>query len=166
MRFLLSAVSVSFGSERGGDDARLAAPSNANFPVHRLACQVGESWRTLLVESSVVLKIRSLDPQTYFHCFLKTESEIKAVCSLYNRLLPASLPSSPPSQSLQWCIASGRRNPHWFSKATVWNIRVTVEKVTNSNNWLQIFSQVKWCWFIALSKAEGDVNYSLIVIFR
>lgn len=90
----------------------------------------------------------------------------KLCAPLYNRLLPASLPSCPASQSLQWCIASGRRNPPIPSKATLWNVRVTVEKVTNSNHWLQIFSQVKWCWFIALNKVEGDVNYLLIVIFR
>ena len=43
------------------------------------------------------------------------------------------------------------------STATIQSTRIFVEKVPNSNNWLQIFSQVKWYWFIV----EGDVNYAL-----
>lgn len=43
MRFLLSAVSVSFGSERGGDDARLASSQQRQLPCPQTCLSKSES---------------------------------------------------------------------------------------------------------------------------
>ena len=170
MRFLLSAVSVSFGSEWGRDDALLTSSQQCQLPCPQTCLSTLETLENFPCRVFSGLKgIIFYILKAYFHCFLKSNKVKSTLCApLYNRLLTASLLFSSllHLKAFNGALPQGAETHRFPSKATVWNIGVTVEKVTNSNNWLQIFSQVKWCWFIALNKAEGDVNYSLIVIFR
>ena len=112
MRFLLSAVSVSFGSEWGRDDALLISSQQCQLPCPQTCLSTLESLENFPCRVFSGLKgIVFYILKAYFHCFLKSNKVKSTLCApLYNRLLTASLPFSPPSQSLQWCIASGSRN--------------------------------------------------------